>query len=260
MSRQPKGYGAGFWVRKRPDGGGHDAARIVPAVAGLPAVQLLQQIGIGLAGDLRIAAVARAFAVRPVTGGAGDDPARRIAAQIDRWRRRGGAAPRRGHGGVIVGDRPAAVGVQRLGDPRHLIVRPEARGVILHLFLQIAGLQPGQARCGRAVALALQPVAGKAGVGRPAGAAAHGDDLAGAAEGAVRPAGRGIARRHGQERQQGGEQQGAHPLRTAGPRRRFRPPAPADAMSQPGTRPRAGDWSGQAFGGGMRNLTDIGGT
>jgi hypothetical protein len=58
LRQQPGRYGAGFWVRKRFDGGGHDAARVVAAFARFPAVDLFKRIGGGLAGDLRIAALA----------------------------------------------------------------------------------------------------------------------------------------------------------------------------------------------------------
>jgi sulfur-oxidizing protein SoxX len=79
--------------------------------------------------------------------------------------------------------------------------------------VQIALVESGKARCGDAVALALQTVAGEAGIGRAARAAPHGDDLAGRREGAVGLAWRGVtSRQHDEDRQ--GERQGAHPDRT----------------------------------------------
>jgi len=59
--------------------------------------------------------------------------------------------------------------------------------------LQIALIQAGQARRRDAVAFAVQPVTGEAGVARAARAAAHGDDLAGSLERAVGRARRGVA-------------------------------------------------------------------
>jgi hypothetical protein len=49
------------------DGGGHDAAWIVAALAGFPAVDLLQRIGDRLAGHDRLA-FARALSIGAVTG------------------------------------------------------------------------------------------------------------------------------------------------------------------------------------------------
>ena len=75
--RQPRGYGAGFFFRQMLDGGGHDAARVVTALAGLPAVDLLQGVGGRLAAD-RGLAFARALSLDAVTAGAGDDAPCRV--------------------------------------------------------------------------------------------------------------------------------------------------------------------------------------
>jgi len=70
------------------DGGGHDAARVVAPLTGLPAVDLLQSIGGGLPGDDRLTR-ACALAFGSMAGGAGGDPSCCVAGQPDR-RRRGG--------------------------------------------------------------------------------------------------------------------------------------------------------------------------
>nr|WP_313001812.1 hypothetical protein [Brevundimonas sp.] len=83
--------------------------------------------------------------------------------------------------------------IQRPGDPGHGVVGADAQRVVVELFLEIAGVQARQSGRSPAVAAAVQAVTGEAGVRRPAGAAAHGDDVAAGREGAIRPSGRGIA-------------------------------------------------------------------
>ena len=82
-------------------------------------------------------------------------------------------------------------------------MRTQARGVVLHLLLQIALIQARQARRRHAVALALHAVAGEAGIVGAARPAAQGDDFSGRGQGAVRLARRGVA---GGEEQGGGDQ------------------------------------------------------
>jgi hypothetical protein len=162
------------------NGGGHDAPRVVAAPARFPAIDLLQRIGGGLARDGRLA-FARALACGAVAGGAGGDPAAGVSGDPDGRGGGGGPRPRlvvRGQTGVPGRDGATAVLVQTPGDPRHDVVGTPAAGVVLHLLLQIALIEPGQARRRIPVALAIQPVAGEAGVARPAGAAAHGDHFA----------------------------------------------------------------------------------
>lgn len=133
----------------------------------------------------------------------------------------GGPRPRlvvRGQTGVPGRDGATAVLVQTPGDPRHDVVGTPAAGVVLHLLLQIALIEPGQARRRIPVALAIQPVAGEAGVARPAGAAAHGDHFAGRGEAPVRHPRRGVAggERQDQDKQRGRKEgrRGAHPVPT----------------------------------------------
>ena len=128
MRRQPGRYGAGFWVRKRFDGGGHDPTRIVAALARLPAVDLLQGVGDGMARDLGIAALTGTLTVRAMAGGAGDDAARGVAIEIDR--RRGGYGLRldlwNGQGRIVGRDLAPALLVQSLGDAGHGVIGTQA--------------------------------------------------------------------------------------------------------------------------------------
>jgi hypothetical protein len=162
------------------NGGGHDAARVIAAPARFPAIDLLQGIGDGLARDGRLA-LARALACGAVAGGAGGDPAARVSGDPDGRGRGGQRRPRlvvRGQTGVPGRDGATTVLVQAPRDARHDVIGTPTAGVVLHLLLQIALIQPGQARRRIPVALTIQPVAGEAGVARPAGAAAHGDHFA----------------------------------------------------------------------------------
>src|SRR5690606_35517017 len=103
-------------------------------------------------------------------------------------RGRGGRGRRRGgnrHRGVPGRNGAAVVVVQPAGGLVHDGIAPEARGVVLELLLQIAGVEAGEAGDADAVAHAVEAVATEAGVGRAAVAAAHGDDLAVGREGPV---------------------------------------------------------------------------
>jgi len=193
------GYGAGFCVRQPLNGGGHDAARVVATLAGFPAVNLLQRIGDGLARDDRLAR-ARPLSGWAVTGGAGGDSARGVSRKPDGgwWGRGAGNGNWCGQARVPGGDSAAAVLIQTTSDARHDVVGPQAAGIVLHLLLQIALIQTGEARYGVTVAFAFQPMTGEAGVCRSARAAAHGDHFAGGRKGAVSDARRGVARREQQ--------------------------------------------------------------
>lgn len=103
--------------------------------------------------------------------------------------------------------------IQRLGDGGHLVMWTQSGNVVLHLFLQIALIQPRQARRRHPVALALHAVTGETGVFGAARPAAQRDHLSGRRKGAVRLARRSVA---GGEQQGGGEerQEQAHKGRT----------------------------------------------
>jgi len=196
-------------------GRGHDAARIVATLPRFPAIDLFQRIGRRLARDGGVSAAA-ALALGAMTASAGDNAARLIADQPQGRRRTGQGrcwGVGRRHGGVIARDRPSSGLIQVFRHLRHDVVGTQAGGVILHLLLQIALIQPRQTRGSDAVALALQAVAGEAGVGCATRTATHGDDLTRGGEGAIRLARRGVARSQRQEDGKG-EGQGAHSERT----------------------------------------------
>lgn len=67
--------------------------------------------------------------------------------------------------------------IQSARNARHDVVGAQAVGVVLHLLLQIALIQPCQARRGHAVALTVQTMATEAGVVRAARSSPHGDEL-----------------------------------------------------------------------------------
>ncbi len=76
-------------------------------------------------------------------------------------------------------NRSALGGPQALRDPSHLAMLPAAVGIGMELPFEIAGIdfrQPGRSG---AVAAAVNPVAGEAGIGRPRRSAAQGDQFAG---------------------------------------------------------------------------------
>jgi hypothetical protein len=62
-------------------------------------------------------------------------------------------------------------------DRAHDVVAAHARSVVLHLLLQIAHIQPGEARRGDPVALPVHAVTRKTGIGGPAVAAAQRNQL-----------------------------------------------------------------------------------
>ncbi|GAA0629154.1 hypothetical protein GCM10009422_28240 [Brevundimonas kwangchunensis] len=118
---------------------------------------------------------------------------------------------RNGQGRIVLRHRAPIPVVEPAGDLGHHRVLPDILGVVLHLLLQIAGVEAREARNADAVSFALQPVAAEAGVSRPAFATAHGDDLAGLGEGRA-----GLVRRRragGRGEQEEGENE-AHPVRT----------------------------------------------
>jgi hypothetical protein len=73
--------------------------------------------------------------------------------------------------------RLAAGLIERLRDRRHHRIGTQAARIVLHLLVQIPGVEARQTRRGDAVAAAIQAMAGEAGVGRPAAAAAQRDEF-----------------------------------------------------------------------------------
>jgi cytochrome c2 len=77
------------------------------------------------------------------------------------------------------GDALAVLGAQLAGDIFHLGMAAPARGIIVHLPVEIAETEIGEARRAGAVAGAVEAVAGEAGIGCPGAAAAQRDQFAG---------------------------------------------------------------------------------
>jgi cytochrome c2 len=108
---------------------------------------------------------AEALPLLAMAGGAGEQPALRIAPMVKREKLgRHGPGSLIRHGGVISGDRLTFVRAQLLGDPAHLrMIAPSIR-VGFELALQIAKVQSGETRGAGAIAPSVKPVAGEAGV------------------------------------------------------------------------------------------------
>jgi len=91
----------------------------------------------------------------------------------------------------------ATVGIHTSGDRAHDVVVSDVGGVVLHLFLQIASVQPRQPGHADPVALALNAVTGEAGVGRAAAPAAQRDQFTSFGQRRIGLAGRKLAPREG---------------------------------------------------------------
>lgn len=186
------GYCGGFCLSEPRHGLGHDASRIVAATTLLPARDLIDRVGGGLTSDRRIPRP-DTQTIYAVTGRAGRNIPRRIAAQPDRRRSgRSHVLTWRRHVGIEDSDRPSLPLIEMTGDPRHRIVVTKIGRVILHLLLQIPRIQPRQKGHRDAVACAIQPMTGETGIARPAVTAAHRHQFAGPRQGFSR-----VVRRQG---------------------------------------------------------------
>jgi hypothetical protein len=96
--------------------------------------------------------------------------------------------------------------VERLGDRPHHLVRADPGSIVLHLLLQVAGVETGQARDRDAVAHAVEAVAGEAGMSCSTGAAAHRDGPSIDAQKGVGPGWRAVAGAERGEREKGGSE------------------------------------------------------
>jgi hypothetical protein len=159
------------------DGVGHDPSRVVATLPLLPAMQLVDRVAGRLARDRRIAET-DSQTISSVTGRATRHAPRGVTGQIKRWRRAGRPpGGRRRHVGVELRHRAAVAVVQPARHFPHHNVLPNVPGIVLHLLLQIAGVQAGQSRHADPVARAVQTVTAETRVGGSALPAAHGDDL-----------------------------------------------------------------------------------
>ena len=144
----------------------HHIARIVAALALPPLVHLLGEIARRLAAERRVSR-AQPLAGEAVARRAAWQPARRIAAEIERRGRGGWSGGRHiGHGCIISRDHLAMRRRQTFGDRHHFRMAAPPVGIGFELALEIAEVEPGQA--GRAGAGAPPVEAGpaEAGCGR----------------------------------------------------------------------------------------------
>lgn len=147
----------------------HHIIRIGPPAALAPLLYLLRKIGRGLTGEGRIGrsdtltrgAVARSTCRKTARG---------VAKVI---KTRGSPAPRganfwiKWQAGVIERNRHALACIQSLRDPRHLRMIPLPLRIGLELPIKVSGIESSKSRNARAVALPLQTMTRKAGVGGP---------------------------------------------------------------------------------------------
>ena len=108
-----------------------------------------------------------ALSLFPMTGGAGEQAALRVALMVEGEKLGGHCAVcLDGHCGIINGDGPALLGAQLPGDPAHLRMIAPAIGIGFELPLQIADVETCETRGARAVAASVEAVTREAGVGR----------------------------------------------------------------------------------------------
>jgi len=180
----------------------------------------MREIGCRLSGQRRVAR-AHAFALIPVALCTGGQAARGIARMVQReWSSLLRAIDLAREQRVVVGHRRAFGRPQPLGDPRHLRMLPPSIGIGDELAFEVARIQPGEARRADAVAHAVDPVAGEAGVLRPGTGARQRNQLAGFGK----AVGRGVVHHRAATKAQGGGKcgQGAHAWSTAPTARWFR--------------------------------------
>ena len=160
----------------------HDIVGIVPARGAAPRLQLPGKIGGRLGAERRIGGPAP-FAAKTVAGSAGGKTARRIARHIEPRRRPRRSRARRERQPRIIGRDALALGrVQPRSDVAHLRMPSAPRRIIVQLPLEIAGVEACQPRRARTVAVAVETVAGEAGMLRPGITAAERDQLTGHGE------------------------------------------------------------------------------
>ena len=165
----------------------HDVARVIPAVAAPPAVDLRFEIGSGLTGERRIgrphALASLAVAVR-----ASCDPALPVAAlKQSRRGRDGGAGSLERHCGIEAGNLKPLASAEMLGDPTHLRMPPASVGKCLELTLEVARIERSEPGRTSAIAFAAQSMTREAGVGGSRPSAAERDKLAALRELVARP-------------------------------------------------------------------------
>lgn len=153
----------------------HDVARIVAPLALAPPAQLVGKIVRGLTGKRRIRGP-DALALSAMAIGAGTDSSRRIPMRVKPAPPRGrltGHLRHERHGLVVAGDRLALAHRQSARNPLHFGVPPPSVSIVSELPVDVARVKGGEPRCADAIAAAVEPVAGEAGVGCAGTAAAQ---------------------------------------------------------------------------------------
>lgn len=145
----------------------HRIIRIGPPAALAPLLHLLREIGRRLTGEGRMgrsAPLARSAMARSTRR----KTARRVAKAIKARRglRPGGADfGVEWQARVVERNRQAIACIQSFSDPRHLRMIPPPFRISLELPIKVSGIESGKSRSARTVALPLQTMTGKAGVG-----------------------------------------------------------------------------------------------
>lgn len=204
--------------RQLPADRQHHAQRIIVPLAVSPRAELSRDIGGALARQRRIGRP-DSLPLRTVTGSAGA-PIEGRGAGIDRRTRRGRS---RRQAGIISRHFRAVLGAQPQRNGTHRLMVAPAIGIIVDLAMQVARVEPRQARRLAAVALAAEPMAGHAGVLRTAVPPAERDRFSSGAKPVRVRSGCGIAGTEGghQSAQQQSPAKSLHPAGTYPRRDRF---------------------------------------
>lgn len=161
----------------------HFAKRIIVASRLAPGAKLTRDIGGGLTGKRRVGGIAPAGGT--VTRGAGREPARGIALVVEAGARRISGIDRPGYRlerRVVSRHFRAVVVAELAGDRAHRRMLAATVRIIVELAVEIARIEPREARRVAPVAFAFQSVTGEAGRFGARVAAAHGDRLSGRAK------------------------------------------------------------------------------
>jgi hypothetical protein len=161
----------------------HLAQRIIVAFCLAPSAKLTRDIGGGLTGKRRVGGIAPA--ANAVARGAGREPARGIALVVEAGACRNSGFDRPGYRlpRCVEGRHFRAVVVAELaGDCAHRRMLAATVRIIVELAVEVARIEPGEARRVAPVAFAFQSVTGGAGRLGARVTAAHGDRLPGRAK------------------------------------------------------------------------------
>lgn len=172
--------------------GQHLSHRIASSHARPPRVQLRFDIGWRLPGKRRVC-------------GAHPFPAWTMAACTFRrieGRYRGQRFARRRQAGIVSCYQRAVFAIQPPDYAPHLSMFASAVGIVVHLSVEIAGVEPGQPGRKPSVAFSAKPVTSGAGMAGPSVTATKGDDLAAFPKSAVATGSAAAGKREGNSRKQ----------------------------------------------------------